>query len=219
MHDDVEAQLQRALHPRAGKGVIGNTQNPALATPLGDRDQISEAEQRIARRLHPDHTGVVLQRRFKRLQVAEVDKAETVTGAAPANPFKKAEGAAVQVVAGDNMSTGIQQFEDVGNGCEPRGKGERLGTALKVRDTTLQRPARRVVRTAVIQALVHARALLGIGGIGIDRRHQGPGGRVRALSGMDYAGGEAAGRVGFIVLAHGKDLRRWLSMSTRVIRP
>ncbi|MNZ83039.1 hypothetical protein D3C78_1017580 [compost metagenome] len=205
---DVETQLQWPLYPRTGKGVVGHTENASLATQVRNRGQVGEAQQGIARCLDPDHPRVWLQRRFEGRQVRQVDEAETMTGAALAHPFEQSERTAVQVVAGDHMRTGIEQFEYGGDGRQPGGKGEGPGPAFQVRHTALQRPARGVVRASVVEPLVHPGTLLRIGGVGVDRRHQRPGGRVRHLPGMDHPGGKVTWFDGFIVLAHARDLRK-----------
>jgi hypothetical protein len=147
----------------------------------------------IARRLDPDHPGVVLQRRFERRQVGQVDEAEAMPGAALAHLVEQAEGAAVQVIAGDHVRAGVEQFQHGGNRRQPGRESERLGAAFQIGHATLQRPARRVVRAAVVEAFVHAGAVLQVGGVGVNRRHQRAGGRVRRLPGVDHPGGEALG--------------------------
>ncbi|MNI46815.1 hypothetical protein D3C73_1012990 [compost metagenome] len=216
---DVEAKLQRALDPRAGEGVVGHADDAAGAAGAGDGGEVGEAQQRIARGLDHDHACVVLQGRFERRQVGQVDEAEAVPGAALAHLVEQAEGAAVQVVARNDVRAGVEQFEHRGNGRQPRGEGKAPGAAFEVGHAAFQRPARRVVRAPVVQAFVHPGALLQVGGVGVDRRHQRPGRRVRRLPGVDHPGGEALWRGVFILLTHGRDLRKWLSMSVRVIRP
>ncbi len=178
VHHDVDPQFQRALNPRAGERVVSHAEDATLTADPRDGAEVGEAQQRVARGFDPDHARVVLQRRFERRQVSQVDKAETVPGAALAHLVEQAEGATVQVVAGHHMRTGIQQFQHGGNRGQPGREGERLAAALKVGDAALQGKTRRVVRATVIKALVHAGAVLQVGGVGIDRRHQRSRGRV-----------------------------------------
>jgi len=84
-----------------------------------------------------------------------------------------------------------------------------VSTAFEIGDTALERPSRRIVRSAVIQPLVHAGTLLNVSRIGIDRLHDRAGGRVGNLPGMNYARSEGVwgGRCG---LAQDGVLGRWL---------
>ncbi len=204
VHHDVETQLQRALDPGAGEGVVGHAEDAPGLADAGDGTEVGQAQQRVARGFDPDHPRVVLQRGFECRQVGQVDEAEAMPGAALAHFVEQAEGAAVQVIAGNHVGTGVEQFQHGGNRRQPGGERERLGAAFQVGHAAFQGEARRVVGAPVVEALVNAGAVLQVGGVGVDRRHQRPGGRVRGLPGMDHAGGEGA----FIVLGHARDLRR-----------
>ena len=106
-----------------------------------------------------------------------------------------------------------------------RGERERLRAAFEVGNAALQRPSRRVVRTAVVEAFVHARALLHEGRGRVDRRHDRAGRRVGRLAGVDGARADAmlrlrtvadsAGELSFIAGFSASDSSR----SNRVMRP
>ncbi len=208
VHHDVETQLQRALDPWAGKGVIGDTDNASRAADAGNGSQVNQAQQGIARGLDQDHFCVVLQRRFEGTEVGQVDEAEAMPGAALTDLVEQAKGTAVQVVARHHMGISVEQFQYRGKARQPGGKGKRAGAAFKVGDAALQGKTCRVMRAAIVKAFVHAGALLQISGVGVDRRHQRAGGRVRRLPGMDHPCSEGAGCAGFIVLTHARDLRK-----------
>jgi hypothetical protein len=208
--DDVEAELERPLHPRAGEGVVGGAEDAAGMADLGDGAQVGEAKQRIGRRLHPDQLRLRRQRRRKAHRIGQVDEAEAVPGARLPHALEQAKSAAVDVVARDDVRARVEQLEHGRDRRQARGEGVRLRAAFQVGDTALEREPGRVVRTAVVEALVHARALLHEGRGRVDRRHDRAGGRVGRLAGMDRAGGEsvlAAGLSGCL-LAHVTLLRR-----------
>jgi hypothetical protein len=57
VEDDVEAIFQRALNPRAGEGVVGDGQDALGLGDRGDAGEVDQFQQRVGRRLHPDHFG------------------------------------------------------------------------------------------------------------------------------------------------------------------
>ena len=75
VHDDVEAQFERTLHERAGEGVVGHRDQAVLARDLRQRGQVGQLEQRVARRLDPQHLGLGPDRRAHRVEVGEIDEA------------------------------------------------------------------------------------------------------------------------------------------------
>jgi hypothetical protein len=217
VHDDVDAQFQRALHDRAGEGVVADGEDAALAALARDGAQVGQLQHRVGRRLDPHHLRLGTQRAGQRQRIGQVDVGELVAGACAAHALEQAVGAAVHVVAGDDVRAGRQQFEHGGDRRQAGGEGEGRAAAFDVGHAALQRPARRVVRAAVVEALVHAGTLLDKGRGGVDRRHHGAGARVGRLAAVDDAGGDVARLV--VWMAHDRVLRRWLRRSKRVIRP
>ena len=58
VHDDVEAELERALHPGAREGVVGHGDEAARrARSAAIAREVGQLEQRIGRRLDPDHAA------------------------------------------------------------------------------------------------------------------------------------------------------------------
>ena len=126
------------------------------------------------------------------------------------------------IVSGDDMRAGVDDLEHGRDRRQARREGERLRAALEVGDAALEGEARRVVRTAVVVALVHAGARLHVGRGRVDRRHDRARRRVGRLAGVDRAGREALpGRrcQRRVVSFHGRAFRRWLSRSKRVMSP
>jgi hypothetical protein len=53
VHHDIEAVVERALHPRAREGVVGPGEHAAAARERRDGREIRELERRVSRALHP----------------------------------------------------------------------------------------------------------------------------------------------------------------------
>ena len=212
----------RCTHGLA-KVLSATAEDAALARDLGDRRQVGELEQRIGRRLDPDHaacSGGIAARRLARS--VRSTKLKLEPGAALAHALEQAKGAAVEVVARDDVRAGVEQLEHRRDRRQARGEREACAAALQVGDAALEGEARRVVRAAVVEALVHARARLHVGRGRVDRRHDRAGRRIGRLAGVDRAGGEsvlAAGRLGVSSRFTSRFSADEFNRSTRVIRP
>ena len=57
VHDDVGAELERPLHPRARERVVDDREDAALARELRHLRDIDQPQRRIGRRLDPDHAA------------------------------------------------------------------------------------------------------------------------------------------------------------------
>ena len=179
--------------------------------------QVGQLQHRVGRRFDPHHLRFRAQRGQQVLGIGQVDIAELVAGRAPAHALEQPVGAAVHVVAGDDVAARVEQFQHGRDGRQARGEGEGRAAAFQVGHAALERPARGIVRAAIVEALVHAGAVLHEGGGGVNGRHDGARRRVGRLAGVDDARGEAALAGGF--LAQDSVLRKWLRRSKRVIRP
>src|SRR6266702_940585 len=73
MDDQIEASLDRPLNPRSRKRIIANRNDLVLACDFGDRFQIDQLEQRIARSLDPHHPGVRLDRASEIFRIGQID--------------------------------------------------------------------------------------------------------------------------------------------------
>ena len=73
MNHQIKTEFERPLDPRRGKGVVGDRKNFVFARDFRDRFQIDDFEQRIARRLDPNHPRVLLDRRLKARRVGKID--------------------------------------------------------------------------------------------------------------------------------------------------
>ena len=142
VHDDVEAELQRALHIGAGEGVVGHAQDAAR------RGRCARWRARSASRSSglvgvSTHTIRVSGRsaasRF--VGIGQVDEAEAVAGAARAHALEQPEGAAVQVVAGDDVRAGVEQLEHGRDRGQPGGEGEAPARRLRGRPRSARTPS------------------------------------------------------------------------------
>ena len=202
VHNDVETEFQWSLCPRRRKGVVRHRDDAVLAAKGGERFQVGELEQGVGRRFDHDHAGFRPYRRGDRLKVGQVDIAEGEPGAAHTYAVHEAEGSAIEIVAGDHMGARIDQLEDGGDGRHARREGKSLGTAFQIGDAAFESPARGVVRTTVVQALVHARAGVNVGRIGKNRGDYGAGAGIRRLAGMDGTGRETGALLEWCGVSH-----------------
>ena len=163
---------------------------PRLLGDRGDALEIDELEQRIGRRLDPDQARVRPDRRFDRIRVGEIEIAHLEAHRALAHPLEQAARAAVEVVDRDDVGAVVEAFERRRNGRKAGREGESRAAAFEIGDAALERHARGVLGARVVVALVHARALLHVSRRGVDRHHDGAGGRVGLLPRVDAAGGE-----------------------------
>ena len=104
------------------------------AAERGDRCEVDELEQGVGRRFDEDHPGFRTDRRNNGFRIGQIDVAEGMAGALPAHLVHQPEGAAVEVVAGDDVRTDVDEFKDRGNGGHARGEGVALRATLKIGD-------------------------------------------------------------------------------------
>ena len=195
---------------------------PRLRASGGQRREVDQLQQRVGRRLHPEHAGLRPDRRLEGGGVGQIDKAEGELGRALAHPGEEPPAAAVEILHGDHMIAAVEELQRRRRRRHARGEGIAGGPALQIGDAALIGVAGRVLAAGILIALVLARALLDIGRGGVDRRHDGAGRGIGRLAGMDGAGGEAAA----VALFHDSPCgpqamlrRRWFSRSMRVMSP
>ncbi len=129
--------------------------------------------------------------------VARVDVGEARARAAE-DLVEQAEGAAVEVVAGDDVIARVEQCAARAVvAATPAANAKPSVAALERRQVRLEREAGRVVRARVLEALVLARARLRVGRGQEDRRHHRAGGRIGRLAGVDRAAVSKRGGLGF----------------------
>ena len=181
--DDVGAELQRPLDPRARERVVDDGEDAALARELGDLRDVDQPQRRIGRRLDPDQLRVGRTRGLSSaLVLRRSTKLKSRFARAPAHALEQAERAAVQVVHRDDVAAGVDQLEQRAGRRHAGGEREAVRAAFEIGDAALPRAARRVVRARIVVALVHARARLRVGRGRVDRRHHRAGRRIRATA-------------------------------------
>ena len=190
VHDHVGAQGQRLLAPRRGEGVVDHQDQLVRLGDLRQGLDVGQLHQRVGGGLDPQHPRLVGDRCLDCLQVGQVDIAEVQPHRPTTHPLEQPPRAAVQVVAGDDVRPGVQQLQRRRGRRHARAEAEGLNPALQIGDAGLEGLARRVLAARILIALVHARAFLGIGRGGVDRRHHRARGRVGLLAGVDGAGRE-----------------------------
>jgi len=79
------------------------------------------------------------------------------------------QGAAVEIVGSDDVRPFVEAFENCCDGGRARRKSETRGAVRQIRDTALQRFARRVAGAGVLVSAMNPRVFLGIGGRREDR--------------------------------------------------
>src|SRR3546814_16383888 len=82
------------------------------------------------------------------------------SGRAPAHPFEQAIGATVEIVHGDDVAAAVEAIQQGRDGGEAGGEGIAALAAFQVGDAALVGHARRVLRAAVLVALVHPGTVL-----------------------------------------------------------
>ena len=159
MDDDVDAEFQRPLQIGAAEGVVGDRDQAAAPGKRGDAFEVDDAQQRVGRRLDPQHFRLRPDRRLDGGKVGEVDEADLQPGRALAHPFEQPERAAIDVVGGDDVGAAVEQFEHRGDAGEARGEGEAGACRFRGRRCALEGEARGVLAAGILEALVNAGAL------------------------------------------------------------
>jgi hypothetical protein len=172
---------------KKGEGIIDDEERVAAMGDLAGGGEIGEAHQRIGGRFHQDHARRGGHRIGDALGVAGVDirerHAETLQ-----QLVEEPEGAAVHVLAADDVIACPEQQHDRGDAAHAGAEREAVAAALEGGYVALQRLARGVLAPRVLVSLVLAQSILHICGRLVDRRHDGAGEGLGALARMDGAG-------------------------------
>ena len=195
----IRAVLDRPLQDRGAERVVDDEEQSMFARECAYLGQIDDGQHRVGRGFRPDHARVWLQRRFQRCCVVEIEEGEIEPGAAPAHAFEQPIGAAVQVVHRNDVTARVEQIEHRARAAEAGAESIALRPAFQIGDAALVGHARRILRAAVLVALVHARTRLHIGRRRVDRHHDRAGRWIGALAGVDCARAEAV----LAVVLHG----------------
>src|SRR6202040_2771484 len=99
------------LNPGTGKGIVTNREQLILGGESGDGFQVNQFQQWIGGSFNPDHPGVFFDCVLKPGKLGEINKSEIQIGGSPPDTLKQPKGAAVQIVTGNHVRTGIQQLQ------------------------------------------------------------------------------------------------------------
>ena len=185
VHDQVNAEVERALHIGRCEGVVNHRQDAALPADVCDLFQVGDLEQRIGRRFHPDHFRIGLDCLLQRAGHIGIGVAGAQVHRALAYFLEQAPGTAVQVVRGHDVAARIQQFQHCSGRRQPGSERESLHSAFEIGDAALECVTRRILRARIFVAGMHARRMLLEGGRRVDRRHHRAGRWDRGLTGVD----------------------------------
>ena len=187
---DVGPVLERPLEIRGGEGVVHHVQVPVRLGEIAERGQIRQVHHRIGRRLAVDHAGGRRERPLDVADVAHVHEGDADAQVA-VDPLHQPVASAVDVLAADDVISGLEQLQHRVEGGQAGAEGKAVGGALEAGHVSLQRLPGGVLGPAVLVAPVLAEAGLDVGGRLVDRRHDRAGERLDDLPGMHGAGGKA----------------------------
>ena len=137
MNNHIESEFDRPLNPWSGEGVIGDGDRIVRTRDFRHRLQIDQLQERIARRLHPNHPGVWSHFLFDCFCIGHVDEGEIEIGGASPHPLKKPEGASVEIIAHHHVRTAVEPVQRRGHRREPRGEGPAARSAFEIGNATL----------------------------------------------------------------------------------
>jgi hypothetical protein len=194
MEDDVGAKLQRALEVRRGERIVDDEQRAAAMRDVSHGGDVSQAHERIARRLEQDCTGGLRHRVGHALRIAGIDVAERQPHVLQ-DLVEQAERAAIDVFRADDVVTGAEQLHDRVEAPHAARKGESMTTIFQRCDIPLESLAGGILASRVLVPLVLSQTLLDVGRREVDGRHDGARQRFGSLSCVDGAGSETRGQV------------------------
>jgi len=152
---DVRAELERSLEIRRHERVVDDQMDVARLRPGGDRGDVRELHHGIRRRLDEHHLCVGAQGREDVRGILRVDERE-LEPEAREHALEEPRGAAVEIVARDDVIAGRQRLQQRVRRREARGVAEAMAPAFETGEIALERRAGRVVRARVLEALVLA---------------------------------------------------------------
>ena len=186
---DVGAVLQRAEQVRGGEGVVDDHRQMMLVGDCGDGLEVGQVGVWIAEGLEVDELGVLLDGVLEVLRNLRIDESGG-DAVARQRVLEQVEGAAVDVLGGDDVVTGLGDVaHGVLDGRGARGDRDAGGAAFKGGDAILEHALGGVGQTAVdVTRVGESEAGLGVvevvedvAGGRVDRHCAGVGGRVGLL--------------------------------------
>jgi hypothetical protein len=186
MDGDVGAEGERVLEEGRGEGVVHDQPRAVASRDLGAGGDVDQAQQRIGGALDPHEPRGLADRLVDLLGSRRVDVREAKSEARH-HLREQAVAAAVEVVGHHHVVAGLQQLYDAGDCGHTRRVGQTEAPLLQRREAALQRLARGVSASRVLEAAVHADGILGERDRLVHGDDRGPRGRVGILALMDRA--------------------------------
>ena len=187
---DGRAQREGPLQGRRGEGVVHDQRDLPRPDQIGGGTDVDQPEERVGRRLEPDHARAPGERPFEMRGIAQVDEARLDAERAQ-DLLEEPVRAAVHVVAADDVVAGTERVEEGRRRRTAAREGEGAGAALEGGQARLERRARRVAAARVVEAQGLPRLRLREGRRQDDRLHH-----------------RAADRIGLLPGVHGQRLER-----------
>ena len=189
VHHDVRALFQRPLEVRRREGVVHHDGRADAVRRFRERGEVGDPQHRVRRRLDEEERRAPVEFAQGRGGVARVHPDEVQSPAAQ-HLFAEPVGAPVTVAGGHHPLSAVHDLERHRRRRHPRGAGDRSGAPFEVRQVLLGGVPGGVPGAGVLVLAGTARGGLDEGGGVHQRRHDGPGARVRVLPHMDRPGGE-----------------------------
>ncbi len=185
--DGVGAEDERLLQVRRRERVVDDERRADRVRGGGGLADVDDVQQRVRRRLDPDHAHVVVEvRREVVVELARRDVGEPV-----ALRLVDLRGhpvdAAVDVGDQDDALAGVDEVHQRRRRADPGAERDAVRRVLEARERRLERRPRRVRDARVVVALVHADGFLHVRRRLVDRRDDRAGRRIGLLPDVDRA--------------------------------
>ena len=161
VHDDVCAEFERSLEHRRGERVVDGEADAARTRDSRNGRDVRDLHHRIRRRLEPNQLRLLRDRGLDIRGILGVDERELDAEGRPIRA-KEPAGAAVEVLAGDDVVARLQGLEHDIDRCKAGGKGETMRPALQFCKRSFQSSPRRVVAPRIFPAFVNPDSLLNV---------------------------------------------------------
>ena len=191
VHDDVRAELDRALEVGRAEGVVDDDERSACCATSAQAAMSVTVIIGLVGVSRKTMLRVRLQRARARRRRPRCRRSVNCRPNFSQHPAEEAVRAAVHVLAGHDVIARLQHAEDGVGGGHAGGEAVAVLAALERGQVRFQRGARRVLRPRVLVALVPSELRLHVGRGLVDRDGDGAGLRLRLLAGVDAIGGKA----------------------------
>ena len=197
VHHDVSAKLDGLLEIGRHERVVDHHLAAAFMSDRADRGDVGEPHQRVGRRLDIHVARVLADGALHIARVGCVHVGE-LEAEVRHDLVEQPRHAAVEIVRGDDMVTGLHELAHRDHGGHTAGKHWCGNAAFQGREILLQPGARGIAGARVVVAFGYAQLFLRVGGSGKNRRSDGAGRRIGVVADVDGASGKS----GSVLLGH-----------------